>query len=117
MKFLVDAQLPFKLAFFLTGKGYDTLHTDDLPDKERTKDSFLRELAITQDRILITKDSDFIDSFYLINSPQKLLLISTGNIRNTELLVLFQRNLSRIIDLFKEYSFVELNSQEIIGHE
>jgi len=67
--------------------------------------------------ILIIKDSDFLDSFYLKNSPQKLLLISTGNIRNTELLVLFQRNLSRIIDLFKEYSFVELNSQEIIGHD
>jgi len=50
---------------------------------------------------LIIKDSDFLDSFYLKNSPQKLLLISTGNIRNTELLVLFQRNILRIIDLFK----------------
>ena len=67
--------------------------------------------------ILIIKDSDFLDSFYLKNSPQKLLLISTGNIRNTELLVLFQRNILRIIDLFKEYSFVELNSQEISGHD
>ena len=31
MKFLVDAQLPVRLARFLQASGYDTLHTRDLP--------------------------------------------------------------------------------------
>jgi predicted nuclease of predicted toxin-antitoxin system len=38
MKFLVDANLPFKLASNLKDKGFDTLHTDNLPNKERTTD-------------------------------------------------------------------------------
>lgn len=33
MKFFIDANLPFKLALALKAKGYDVLHTDDLPDK------------------------------------------------------------------------------------
>ena len=117
MKFLVDAQLPFRLASFLTDQGFDTLHTDDLPDEERTTDSSLRDISVKEDRILITKDYDFLDSFYLHRKPGKLLLITTGNIRNNDLLNIFQKNLLRIIKLFKEYSFVELNNKDIIGHE
>jgi predicted nuclease of predicted toxin-antitoxin system len=33
MKFLMDANLPFRLAIILKDKGYDIIHTDDLPDK------------------------------------------------------------------------------------
>jgi predicted nuclease of predicted toxin-antitoxin system len=117
MKFLVDAQLPFRLALFLETGGHDVLHTDDLPDKERTSDTYLRELSIRENRILITKDYDFLDSFYLTGKPWKLLLITAGNIRNTELISLFQNNLQKITELFRDYSFVELNNLEIIGHE
>ncbi|MEH1991726.1 DUF5615 family PIN-like protein [Nostoc sp.] len=31
MKFIVDAQLPVRLARFLKTSGYDTIHTRDLP--------------------------------------------------------------------------------------
>ncbi len=31
MKFIVDAQLPTRLARFLQDAGYDVLHTRDLP--------------------------------------------------------------------------------------
>ncbi|WP_017747696.1 DUF5615 family PIN-like protein [Scytonema hofmannii] len=34
MKFLVDAQLPIRLARFLQASGYDTIHTRDLPKRE-----------------------------------------------------------------------------------
>lgn len=36
MKFLVDAQLPKRLAQRLQAAGYDTLHTLDLPEQNRT---------------------------------------------------------------------------------
>jgi predicted nuclease of predicted toxin-antitoxin system len=29
MKFLIDANLPFKLAIHLKGNGFDVLHTDE----------------------------------------------------------------------------------------
>ena len=32
MKYLIDAQLPKRLSFVLQSRGYDTIHTFDLPD-------------------------------------------------------------------------------------
>jgi len=34
MRFIIDAQLPYGLSMFLREKGFDSLHTDDLPDME-----------------------------------------------------------------------------------
>jgi len=59
MKFLIDAKLPFKLATNLRSKGFDILHTDELPNQERTTDREIRQISIEQNRIVITKDSDF----------------------------------------------------------
>ena len=39
MKFLVDAQLPKRLAEWLNEAGHDTLHTLDLPRGNRTPDA------------------------------------------------------------------------------
>lgn len=39
MKFVVDAQLPYGLKLFLKDSGFDTLHTDDMPNMERTSDT------------------------------------------------------------------------------
>jgi predicted nuclease of predicted toxin-antitoxin system len=85
MKFLVDAQLPVRLARFLQASGYDTLHTRDLPQQNATSDSAINDISIEQERVVITKDADFVDSFLTIQKPSKLLLVSTGNIRNSEL--------------------------------
>jgi predicted nuclease of predicted toxin-antitoxin system len=65
MKFLVDAQLPYLLKTWLIQRGHDVLHTDDLPNQERTGDSEIRILSQSEDRIVITKDYDFVDSHVL----------------------------------------------------
>jgi len=117
MKFLVDAQLPASLTSFLKYRGHDTIHTDDMPNKEFTTDLEIRTFADSEERIVITKDYDFLDSYYFHNSPKHLLLITTGNIKNQKLLELLDLNLDHIAQLFKEYTFVELSNDEIIGHE
>ena len=66
MKFIVDAQLPYRIALFLRDKGFDALHTNDLPDKEYTKDSQIRDISVSENRIVISKDSDFVDSHILM---------------------------------------------------
>jgi len=38
--------------------------------------------------IVVTKDSDFRDSYFVKNSPRKLLKINLGNISNDELIKL-----------------------------
>jgi predicted nuclease of predicted toxin-antitoxin system len=39
MKFIVDAQLPRRLARFLQDSGFDAIHTLDLPQQNTTPDS------------------------------------------------------------------------------
>jgi predicted nuclease of predicted toxin-antitoxin system len=117
MKFIVDAQLPYILAKHLTSKGFDCIHTDDLPLKERTPDKKIREISEKESRIVITKDIDFLDSYYLQGVPQKLLLITTGNIRNKDLILLMENNWDDIMNSLEEYNLVELNNNSIIGHE
>jgi predicted nuclease of predicted toxin-antitoxin system len=96
MKFLVDAQLPVRLARFLQASGQDAIHTKDLPQKNSTSDTQINDISIQQERIVITKDSDFVNSFLTIQKPYKLLLITTGNIKNSELKELFTHHLSTI---------------------
>ena len=117
MKFLVDAQLPVRLAKFIQSKGYDTLHTRDLPEQNGTSDSAINDISIEQGRVVITKDADFVDSFFTVQKPSKLLLISTGNIRNSELEEIFQNNLSALVDLLENNDYVEINREEIIVHQ
>jgi predicted nuclease of predicted toxin-antitoxin system len=46
MKFIVDAQLPTRLAKFLQAAGYDTIHTRNLPQQNATPDSNINAISI-----------------------------------------------------------------------
>jgi predicted nuclease of predicted toxin-antitoxin system len=116
MKFLVDAQLPRRLTRKLQELGHDTLHTLDLPKGNRTTDIEINELSIREQRIVITKDADFVNSFIVQHKPYKLLLVSTGNIKNYELEALFLRKMQLIEDNFAKYDFVEIDLLNVIVH-
>ena len=116
MKFLIDAQLPRRLAHQLRAAGFEAIHTLDLPDGNRTTDQTLITFSLTEQCVVITKDSDFVESFLLRREPWKLLLVSTGNIGNDELLRLFQLNIAQLAESFKTFDFIELNRTSIICH-
>ena len=65
MKFLIDAQLPMRIANLLENSGYDVIHTKNLPLQNVTPDSEINKLSILEQRIVITKDKDFLDSFLI----------------------------------------------------
>jgi len=116
MNFLIDAQLPKRLAARLREAGHDAVHTLDLTKGNRTSDAELNAISIAERRIVVTKDSDFVDSFLLKREPWKLLLVSTGNINNRELDQLFATNLKAIADGFLSYDYIEINRANIIFH-
>lgn len=116
MKFLIDAQLPHRLSRWLQAEGYDAVHTRDLPEKNQTIDTIINEFSIREQRVLITKDEDFVDLFLLRHEPYKLLLVATGNIDNKELQQLFQNNLNAIVQAFETYDFVELDRTSLTCH-
>ncbi|CAN5253082.1 hypothetical protein BH20BAC1_BH20BAC1_17620 [soil metagenome] len=68
MKFLLDAQLPPSLKQLFINKGYDCIHTLDLELGNDTPDKTINKISVEEKRILITKDSDFFDSF-IKNEP------------------------------------------------
>jgi predicted nuclease of predicted toxin-antitoxin system len=114
VKFLVDAQLPLTLARLLTAAGHDVVHSSQLPDGNRTPDSVLASLADADDRIVVTKDRDFEVSHLVRREPARLLLVTTGNIANTNLVDLVSRNVGVIEGAFDGADFVELSSTAVI---
>ena len=117
MRFLVDAQLPVRLARWLQDKGHDVLHTCDLPTGNRTDDSDVNELSLREARVVVTKDTDFVGTLLLTRKPYKLLLVATGNIGNADLEGLFQRNLEVIVSTLDTSDYVELGRDRLVVHE
>ncbi len=116
MNFLVDAQLPARLATHLADAGHDTLHTTQLPDGNRTTDADIAALADETGRVVVTKDRDFRDGHLLSGSPRRLLVVATGNITNAALLALFAEHLDAIVAAFDEVDFVELRPTALVLH-
>ena len=96
MKFLVDAQLPRRMARWLNDAGHDAVHTLDLPLGNRTPDAEIIAIAQREQRTVVTKDDDFVRSFLISGEPSSLLLIATGNISNLELESIIHANIPRI---------------------
>ena len=115
-RFLVDAQLPRRLARALQAAGLDVIHTLDLPQGNISKDSELNRISFAEKRTVITKDADFVQSFILQARPYKLLLVNTGNISNNELLTLFETRHSQLLELFETSSYIEMTREFLIVH-
>ena len=82
VKFLIDAQLLRGMRRWFSDAGFDAMHTLDLSAGNRSTDEQIRRFSESDGRVLISKDADFVDSHLLNGHPQKLLLISTGNLSN-----------------------------------
>ncbi len=88
MKFLVDNQLPMALAEHLRAQGQDCEHVLETGLADASDISICR-YAEAQDRILISKDEDFL---YLCNQPRskiRLVWVRLGNCRTAALLAAF----------------------------
>jgi predicted nuclease of predicted toxin-antitoxin system len=116
MKFVLDAHLLLALKKWLAEQGHDAVHTRDLPRKNLSDDMEVIELAVQEQRIVISTDSGFFNYFVLKGIPPKLLMITTGNIVNKDLLALFQQNFAQIEVLLQQHSVVEMSNTKILVH-
>jgi predicted nuclease of predicted toxin-antitoxin system len=85
LKFLIDAQLPPALARWIASHGHEATHVFDLTMQTAT-DAAVWAHAAQDDRILITKDEDFVDRWLLSDAPIGLLWIRKGNCSNEALM-------------------------------
>ncbi|WP_375578566.1 DUF5615 family PIN-like protein [Marivirga tractuosa] len=114
MKFLCDVHISYKIVNTLKSIGFDAIHVNEILNKSETKDSDICEFADKKDYVVITKDSDFEDSYRVKNTPRKLLKISLGNISNQLLITIFEENIGNLKRLESEKSFfIEFNKDGI----
>jgi predicted nuclease of predicted toxin-antitoxin system len=116
VRFLIDAQLPSRLADFLSSAGHDVVHTNSLPAGNRSSDRQVAEAADADDRVVVTKDSDFRNSHLISGTPKRLLVVATGNITNDSLLALFERSLGAIVESLVGCDFIELHRDSLVVH-
>ncbi|MGX7695460.1 DUF5615 family PIN-like protein [Gordonia polyisoprenivorans] len=116
MRFLVDAQLPARLADLLNRAGHEAIHSSDLDDGNRTTDQEICRRADLEHRTVITKDRDFRDTHLLSGTPRSVLIVATGNISNHDLLDLFTRHLETIVEVLTTSDFGELSRRAVIAH-
>ncbi len=116
MKFLIDAQLTRRLCGLLQRHGHDAIHTLFLIDGNRTTDGEINRISVEEKRVVITKDSDFVDTLILRGLPYKLLLVSTGNLSNVGLESLLIQNLERLVDGFDSFHFIEMDQKALRFH-
>jgi predicted nuclease of predicted toxin-antitoxin system len=117
VRFLVDAQLPNRLARLLSAADHDAIHTSELPSGNRTTDAEIASRADAEDRVVVTKDRDFRNSHLLRSTPGRLLIVATANISNNELMARFDQFLDSIVAALNEVQFVELGPDELIVHD
>ena len=111
MKFLVDANahLPRRLCAMLLQHGHDAKHTLDLPSGNTTQDRIINQLSFDEQRVVVSKDTDFFYSHLLQGRPWKLLLVKTGNISTRDLRTILERNLPAIEAEFQTHTLVEID--------
>lgn len=116
MKFIVDAHLPPRLVEWINQNGHDAIHTRNLPEQNLTEDIVIIHLSMNEERCVISKDQDFYQYYLLHGKPYKLLMITTGNILNRDLMVLFESNFSQLVEFLETNTVVEINNTEIFVH-
>ncbi|WP_394355069.1 DUF5615 family PIN-like protein [Aquiflexum lacus] len=111
MIFLLDANIPPSLAEDI--QGQEVIHVKTFPNGTSTRDGVINEYFALNNCVLITKDSDFYDSFMLKKIPPKLILVKLGNKRLRELRSYFRKNWNQIEKLITEYLLIVLTPDSI----
>ncbi|MBN7811250.1 DUF5615 family PIN-like protein [Algoriphagus sp. H41] len=109
MKFLCDVHISFKVVSFFKGLGHECIHVNEILEGCFTKDAEISRFADQGGYILVSKDSDFKNSFLLDRTPKKLVKINLGNVSNKNLIEILghREELLRELDL-KESFMLEI---------
>jgi predicted nuclease of predicted toxin-antitoxin system len=114
MKFLCDVHISYKIVNFLFKSGYEAIHVNQILDRWNTKDKDICEYADGNDLIVITKDYDFRDSYFINGSPKKLIKINLGNISTIELIKSLSQVMIAAERLYNTHSFmIEIDKDRV----
>ena len=99
--FLVDVNLPKKFKFFNTEQF---IHVVDINPK--MKDSEVWDYALSNDLIILTKDSDFYLRTAISEHYPKIIYLQLGNQTLNQLHEYFSQNWEKIVKLIQAGNFI-----------
>ena len=111
MNFIIDAQLPESLVKVFA--DHDVIHTKSLEQGNYTKDREINKLSMKENRVVITKDTDFYYSYLSAKIPYKLVLVKLGNIKLKELIAYFEQNKTQLLEILETHSLIILEKSKI----
>ena len=95
MQFLIDAQLPPRLARALSDLGHEATHVAELGLADAT-DTVIWEAAVERAAILMTKDQDFAVARAAVGEGPAIVWIRIGNTTNDVLIARVVNSLDAI---------------------
>ncbi len=96
MKFLLDMPISPYLADWLINQGHDAVHANSR-ELSRATDRELLNLAVAEDRILITADTDFPQLLAISSEPRPgIILFHGGDYRREEMVELLYKVLQEV---------------------
>lgn len=105
MKFVIDENLPPRLAAWLRERGHDVTHVSDSVGLG-VHDGRLASFAAADGRVIITKDADFQTP----RANERVLHLRVGNCSTSELLAWLEPRLEQALQrLGRGEVYVELN--------
>lgn len=100
MKFIVDENLPPRLVSWLRQRGHDATHCRDVLGEDRSDDA-LAQIAVAEQRIIVTKDGDFDPP----RTSERVLRLRVGNCSNA---ILFEWLTTRLDDALARFARDEI---------
>jgi predicted nuclease of predicted toxin-antitoxin system len=98
----------------LNSSGFEAIHVNGIFNKWNSKDSDICKHADSNYMIVISKDSDFRDSYFIKQTPKKLIKINLGNISNQDLISILEENIDSIKKINFNSSFlIEIDKDNI----
>lgn len=114
MKVLCDVHIARKAVRFFEEQGIEAIHVNDILERWHTKDEKIAAYADSHGYVVVSKDHDFKNTHLLKGIPQRLLLITLGNISTAKLIGILEQNLSFLKERFeKERCYVEISPGSI----
>lgn len=96
--------MPPQLSKFLVQLGQDTVHTSSYEKGIFNSDSEIRKITISENRIIITKDSDFYNGHFMNTIMPPVLYLRLGIISDKELINIIINNFEKITEAIDQRS-------------
>lgn len=90
MNFVLDNQLPVHLAASLRKWGHDCIHVIDVK-LDDAEDDVVWAWSIANERIVVSKDEDFVYLALRPGDTGRLVWVRLGNCRNASLVAAFEQ--------------------------